>query len=126
MQETRPNRQQILEMMNGFRPAFVLGAAAELDVWTTLGDHALLAGQLAEKLHCDPRATAMLLDALAALAAPGKKRGAIHRLAGTERLADRRRPRDDPAHAQTRHEHLAHLVAVGLGGEVGRSTAQAQ
>jgi len=67
MPEPRPNRQQILEMMNGFRPAFVLGAAAELDVWTTLGDHSLTASQLAEKLHCNPRAMAMLLDALAAL-----------------------------------------------------------
>ena len=67
MSEPRPNRQQILEMMNGFRPALVIGAAAELDVWTALGDRSLSAEQLAEKLDCDLRALTMLLDAIVAL-----------------------------------------------------------
>ncbi len=67
MSESHPNRQQILEMMNGFRPACVIGAAAELDVWTSLGGQSLSAEQLAEKLHADLRATTNLLDALAAL-----------------------------------------------------------
>ena len=67
MSESRPNRQQILEMMNGFRPACVIGAAAELDLWTALGGQSLSAEQLAEKLHADLRATTILLDAVAAL-----------------------------------------------------------
>ena len=67
MSEARPNRQQILEMMNGFRPALVIGAAAELDLWTALGDRSLGAEQLAEKLDCDLRALSMLLDAMVAL-----------------------------------------------------------
>ena len=67
MSESHPNRQQILDLMNGFRPACVIGAAAELDVWTALGDQSHSAKQLAEKLHADPRAMAMLLDAVAAL-----------------------------------------------------------
>ena len=67
MSESRPNRQQILDMMNGFRPACVIGAAAELDVWTALGGQSLLAEQLAKKLHTDLRATTILLDAVAAL-----------------------------------------------------------
>jgi hypothetical protein len=67
MSEPCPDRQQILEMMNGFRPACVIGAAAELDLWTALSDQPLTAQQLAEKLSCDRRALTMLLDAVAAL-----------------------------------------------------------
>jgi ubiquinone/menaquinone biosynthesis C-methylase UbiE len=67
MSESHPNRQQVLEMMNGFRSACVIGAAAELDVWTALGDQSASAEQLAEQLHTDPRATTILLDAVAAL-----------------------------------------------------------
>jgi SAM-dependent methyltransferase len=67
MSKPRPNGQQILDLMNGFRTACVIGAAAELDVWTVLGERSLTAAQLAERLGCDPRAVAMLLDALAAL-----------------------------------------------------------
>jgi SAM-dependent methyltransferase len=67
MSESHPNRQQILELMNGFRPACVLGAAAELDLWTALGGQSLSAEQFADRLHADPRATAVLLDAVAAL-----------------------------------------------------------
>ncbi len=67
MLEPRPNRQEILEMMNGFRPACVMGAAAELDLWTALGDQALTAKQLAKQLACDLRALTMLLDAVVAL-----------------------------------------------------------
>ncbi len=67
MSESRPNRQQILEMMNGFRPACVIGAAAELDLWTALGGQSLSAEQVAAKLHTDLRATTILLDAVAAL-----------------------------------------------------------
>jgi SAM-dependent methyltransferase len=67
MSESRPNRQQILEMMNGFRAACVIGAAAELDLWTALGGQSLLAEQLAKKLHTDLRATTILLDAVATL-----------------------------------------------------------
>ena len=66
MSESRPDRRQILDLMNGFRPACIIGAAAELDLWTALGDQSLLAEQLAKKLHADLRATTMLLDAVAA------------------------------------------------------------
>jgi SAM-dependent methyltransferase len=67
MSDPRPNRQQILDIAGAFRPACVIGAAAELDLWTTLGGQSLTAEQMAEKLGCDPRAIAMLLDAVAAL-----------------------------------------------------------
>jgi SAM-dependent methyltransferase len=67
MSEARPGREQILELISGFRPACVIGAAAELELWTALGGQSLSAGQLAEKLGCDLRAITMLLDAVAGL-----------------------------------------------------------
>ena len=67
MSELQPDRQQILDIMNGFRPACVIGAAAELDLWTVLGDGSLSAEQLADRLGCDLRALTMLLDATVAL-----------------------------------------------------------
>lgn len=67
MSQPHPDRQQILELMNGFRPACVIGAAAELDLWTALGNQSLTAQQLAERLGCDLRALTMLLDAVVAV-----------------------------------------------------------
>ncbi|MGA2032864.1 MAG: methyltransferase [Thermoguttaceae bacterium] len=62
-----PDRQQVLELMWGYRPACVLGAAAELNLFTALGSQSLSAEQLAAKLAADHRALAILLDAVAAL-----------------------------------------------------------
>ena len=45
--------------------------------------------------------------------ASGEARHPLQRAAGIAALADRREPRDDPAHAATRDEHLARLVAIG-------------
>jgi hypothetical protein len=61
------DRQQILEIVNGYRSASVIAAAAELDLWTALADQPLSAEQLAERLACDQRALTVVLDALAAL-----------------------------------------------------------
>jgi SAM-dependent methyltransferase len=62
-----PNRGQLLQMAGSFRSACVLGAAAELDLFTMLGAAAMSAADLAKRLRSDRRATEMLLDALAAL-----------------------------------------------------------
>jgi SAM-dependent methyltransferase len=67
MPEPLPQDQQILELMRAFQPACVIGAAAELDVWDALGAESLSAEDVARKIGADPRATAMLLDAVAAL-----------------------------------------------------------
>jgi SAM-dependent methyltransferase len=67
MSESRPDRQQILELMSGFRSACVIGAAAEFDVWSALGGQSLQAEQLAKTLNADLRATTILLDAVASL-----------------------------------------------------------
>ena len=123
MSEPRSSREQILELMNGFRPACVIGAAAELDLWTALGGQPLSAGQLAEKLGCDLRAITMLLDAVAALGLLEKRDGRYRVPAGIARLAARGQPGDHPAHAATHDERVARLVAVGRGGQGGHADA---
>ena len=75
MEEKRPNREQLLEMASGFQAACVVGAAAELDVFTILGNQFLSADELAGRLGADRRATAMLLDAVAALRLLDKQDG---------------------------------------------------
>ena len=75
MAEKPLDREGILDMAAGFQEACVLGAAAELDVFSLMGDEALSVDQLADRLAADPRATAMLLDALAALRLLDKQDG---------------------------------------------------
>jgi len=65
--EAWPTRGAILDLAASFRGACVLGAAAELDVFTAVGDRRLLPEEVADRLRSDRRATRMLLDALAAL-----------------------------------------------------------
>lgn len=67
MPDPSPERQRILEMTSGFMPACVVGAGAELNVWSVLDGDRLTAREAAERLEADLRATTMLLDALAAL-----------------------------------------------------------
>ena len=61
------NADDLLEVVRGFQPACVVTAAADLDVFTALGDRPAPAAALAARIGADPRATAVLLDALAAL-----------------------------------------------------------
>jgi hypothetical protein len=58
---------ELLEKVRGFQEACVIAAAAELDVFTALAGKPATAGSLAGRIGSDPRATAVLLDALAAL-----------------------------------------------------------
>jgi SAM-dependent methyltransferase len=62
-----PTRDEILEMACGYKPCCVLGAAAELDVFSVLAESPLSAEAAAQRLRSDVRGTSMLLDALAAL-----------------------------------------------------------
>jgi SAM-dependent methyltransferase len=75
MTSSRPTRQQILEMDAAFMPACVIGAAAELDVWTVLGRDALSAETAALAFGADLRGTTILLDAVAALGLLEKRHG---------------------------------------------------
>lgn len=67
MPQKQPQRERILELMGGFRPACILGAAAELDLWGRMGRRKATARQWAELLGGNLRALTMLLDALVAL-----------------------------------------------------------
>ena len=58
---------EVLNVVRAFQPACVLVAAAELDIFTALCKRPMTAKSMAAKLDCDLRATAVLMDALAAL-----------------------------------------------------------
>jgi len=51
-------------LMRGFQVPCVLAAAADLDVFNLLAAAPLSASEVATRLHCDPRAMAILLDAV--------------------------------------------------------------
>ncbi len=61
------DREQILQLASGYRFLAVLGAAAELNLFTLLGQESLPAEPIAIRLRSNLRATTVLLDALAAL-----------------------------------------------------------
>jgi hypothetical protein len=67
MTSLSPDARKLLEMANGFRASCVLGAAAELDLFTALGSRAMTAEEIAATLSSDVRGMRILLDALAAL-----------------------------------------------------------
>ncbi|MCX5647403.1 MAG: methyltransferase [Phycisphaerae bacterium] len=58
---------ELLEKVRGFQAACVITAGADLDLFTALGSTPMTAEGLAKRITADPRATAVLLDALAAL-----------------------------------------------------------
>ena len=63
----------LLETVRGFQAACVITAAADLDLFTSLGKTPATAERLAQRIKADPRATGVLLDALAALVLLVKK-----------------------------------------------------
>ena len=67
MTEKWPDHGQILAMGRQFMPSCVLGAAAELDLFSLLGEQSMSAEEVTAKLAADLRATRMLLDAVTAL-----------------------------------------------------------
>jgi len=58
---------EILGIGRAYQPACIITAAAELDLFSALEDRPMDGESLARELHCDPRATTILLDALASL-----------------------------------------------------------
>jgi len=65
--------EEILNVVRAFQPACILTAAAELDILSVLCKRPMTAESLAGNLNSDIRATAILLDALAALGLLVKK-----------------------------------------------------
>lgn len=66
---------ELMDMTRAFQPACVIVAAAELDIFTALGDNAVSAGVLAGRIDADPRGVTILLDALVALGLLDKQQG---------------------------------------------------
>lgn len=60
--------EKIMAVVQGFQPACVLLAAADLNVFTILKTKPMSAKAVADKLEADARAITILLDALAAMA----------------------------------------------------------
>jgi SAM-dependent methyltransferase len=73
MPELTPD--QVLEMVRSYQSACVLAAAADLEVFNVLQGRSLDANAVAAQIGADPRATTILLDALAALGLLGKEQG---------------------------------------------------
>jgi 2-polyprenyl-3-methyl-5-hydroxy-6-metoxy-1,4-benzoquinol methylase len=67
----------LTERIRGFQESRAVLTALELDVFSAVGDGAA-AGQVAERIHTEPRATEMLLNALCALRLLVKRDGAFH------------------------------------------------
>jgi SAM-dependent methyltransferase len=67
MENTQWNPGSLLGVSGAYWQTCTLHAAVELDLFTELGGLSLTAGQLAESKGLEPRALAMLLDALAAM-----------------------------------------------------------
>lgn len=66
---------ELLDLMSGYQAACVIGAAAELDLYTPIADQALTAEALAARLEADLRGITILLDGLAALGVLDKTDG---------------------------------------------------
>jgi hypothetical protein len=66
---------ELVEMARGFQAASILIAAAELDVFTSLRNQPAGSEELASRIHGDPRAMKILLDALASMGLLEKRDG---------------------------------------------------
>jgi predicted O-methyltransferase YrrM len=105
---------ELIERMRAFQESRVLLTAIELDVFTATGEGAN-AADIARKIGADPRATEMLLNALAALGMLSKQDGvfrnmpeAAQRLCGESRLAFMH-----AVHLWTRWSTLTECVRTG-------------
>ena len=58
---------QVLELARSYQPVCVLVAAADLDLFATVGADQLTAAAVARRLHCNQHGITILLDALVAL-----------------------------------------------------------
>ena len=67
MTKQYPDRKALLEMAESFMAACVLGAAAELDLFTLLANQPASAEQITTRINGDRRCTEVLLDAAVSL-----------------------------------------------------------
>lgn len=95
---------ELAQSLRGFQESRVLLTAVELDVFTAVGAGAS-AAEVASKIGADPRATEMLLNALAAMGALTKQDGVFHNTPATARFFVASSP-DDSCGATMHTVHL--------------------
>jgi len=66
MMASKWTAETLLNLLRGFQPACILGAAADLDVFSVLAERPLMVSALAQRLETDQEALRVLLDALVA------------------------------------------------------------
>lgn len=110
---------ELLEQVRGFQAACVIAAGAELDVFTALAGKPVSADALAGRIGSDPRATAVLLDALAALELLTKRGDTYHVPAAVAELLTENSPTSilagvrHQANCLRRWAQLARVVKTG-------------
>jgi len=97
----------LLETSGGYWKTCALHAAVQLDVFTVMADQRLSAADLAEKLNADPRALAMLLNAMTAMNLLEKSDGIYANTPEASRFLSRK----SPAYIGYIIKHHHHLVA---------------
>ena len=117
--EAWPSRSALLEMAGAFRVPCALGAAAELDVWSVLGDERLTAEEVAGRLDADlrgPGCCSTLWPPLRVLAKSEDR----YSVRPTSPPSDRRDAAEHAPDDSPRHEHspqlgqLAWVVKAGI------------
>ncbi len=107
MKNAEWNPGTLLETSGGYWKTCALHAAVQLDVFTVMADQRLSAADLAEKLQADPRALAMLLNALTAMNLLEKSGGIYANTPEAFRFLSRK----SPAYIGYIIKHHHHLVA---------------
>lgn len=99
------DRSKLLGMSGSYWATFTLHAAVKLKVFTIIGEQLITAEELAQQLAGDPRATAMLLDALCAMQLLTKLGSAYRNSTATQKLLVRTSP-EYVGHMIMHHHHL--------------------
>ena len=107
MEDTAVHPGRLLAISGGYWQSSALHAAVKLDVFSTIEEGALTANAVAAKISADPRATAMLLNALAAMGLLTKSGKAFRNIEESRRFLVRSSP--DYVGYMIGHHH--HLVA---------------
>jgi hypothetical protein len=100
------NPGTLLETSGGYWKTCALHAAVQLDIFTAMADQRLCAADLAEKLNADPRALAMLLNAMTAMNLLEKSGGIYANTPEAARFLSRK----SPAYIGYIIKHHHHLV----------------
>ena len=115
------NDEWIEDIASGYRQAQVLLTAVRLGVFSKLGEHALSAEELAQRIQCSLRGTRILCDALAALGLLVKEKDAYRNTElGVRLLVDSGAESRNPMmlHNALLYERWAGLIdAVRAGGK---------